>query len=109
MINKKINAVLFDFDGTLADTSKDMVCSLNILLKKLIKPVNINFAKNFISTGAGGLIDYACPQLSKDERSLYIQEYLNIYKKSFIDTHLFDGISKIIDLLVFKNYRSGAL
>ena len=34
MINKKINAVLFDFDGTLADTSKDMVCSLNILLKK---------------------------------------------------------------------------
>ena len=109
MINKKINAVLFDFDGTLADTSKDMVCSLNILLKKkLIKPVNINFAKNFISTGAGGLIDYACPQLSKDERSLYIQEYLNIYKKNlFIDTHLFDGISKIIDLLVFKNYKWG--
>ena len=47
---KKINAVLFDFDGTLADTSYDMVYSLNILLKnKLIKPVDINFAKRILS------------------------------------------------------------
>ena len=48
------------------------------------------------------------PQLSKDERSLYIQEYLRIYKNNvFINTHLFDGISDIIDLLVFKNYKWG--
>tara|TARA_B100001769_G_C21905033_1_gene488543 strand:+ start:29 stop:688 length:660 start_codon:yes stop_codon:yes gene_type:complete len=109
MIKKKINAMLFDFDGTLADTSLDMVNCLNILLKKKsIKPVNLNFAKNFISTGAGGLIDCTCPKLSKDERSLYIKEYLSIYKENlFINTHLFDGISQIIDLLVFKNYKWG--
>ena len=35
MINKKFEAILFDFDGTLADTSFDMVNCLNILLKKL--------------------------------------------------------------------------
>ena len=34
MIKNKIDAMLFDFDGTLADTSQDMVNCLNILLKK---------------------------------------------------------------------------
>ena len=34
MINRRIDAILFDFDGTLADTSFDMVNCLNILLKK---------------------------------------------------------------------------
>ena len=33
MINRKIEAILFDFDGTIADTSEDMVGCLNILLK----------------------------------------------------------------------------
>ena len=34
MINRKIEAILFDFDGTIGDTSEDMVGCLNILLKK---------------------------------------------------------------------------
>ena len=62
MINRKIEAMLFDFDGTLADTSEDMVNCLNILLKNHGKnDVGLSEAKNFISKGAGGLIDFSCP------------------------------------------------
>ncbi len=109
MINKKIEAVLFDFDGTLADTSEDMVNCLNILLQNHAKKnVGLSEAKNFISKGAGGLIDFACPKLSEIERKTYINEYLEIYKNNmFIKTHLFDGILDIIENLSTKNYKWG--
>ncbi len=110
LINKKkIQAVLFDFDGTLADTSYDMINCLNKLLKNYNrKNIDINLAKNFISKGAGGLIDYSCPDLSVSDRKMYIDEFLNIYKDNmFINTHLFEGINEIIDIIVKKNYKWG--
>ena len=109
MINRKIEAMLFDFDGTLADTSEDMVNCLNILLKNHgKKDVRLSEAKNFISKGAGGLIDFSCPNLSKSERKIYIKEYLEIYKNNlFIKTHLFDGIIDIIENLTLKNIKWG--
>ena len=109
MPNRKIEAMLFDFDGTIADTSYDMVNCLNILLRNHKKDtVHLNTAKNFISTGAGGLIDFACPDLSENNRKLYISEYLDIYKDNiFVKTHLFDGVIELIDMLVLKNYKWG--
>ena len=109
MINRKIDAMLFDFDGTIADTSYDMVNCLNILLHNhKIDTVHLNTAKNFISTGAGGLIDFACPNLTEITRKLYISEYLDIYKDNiFIKTHLFDGVIELIDTLVLNNYKWG--
>ena len=109
MPNRKIEAMLFDFDGTIADTSYDMVNCLNILLRNHKKDtVHLNTAKNFISTGAGGLIDFACPDLSENNRKLYISEYLDIYKDNiFVKTHLFDGVIELIDILVLKNYKWG--
>ena len=109
MINRKIDAILFDFDGTLADTSFDMVNCLNILLKKHNKQeADFNSAKKHISKGAGGLIDFSCPHLSKDLRDDFICEYLQIYKDNmFIKTCLFDGIEEIIDTLVQRNYKWG--
>ncbi len=104
MINRKIDAMLFDFDGTLADTSYDMIYSLNILLEKhKIKNVELSDAKNYISRGANGLISFSCPNISDDEKQILIQEYLDIYEKNlFIKTHLFKGVSEIIDSLVKK-------
>ena len=50
MINRKIEAMLFDFDGTLADTSQDMIRCLNILLdNNNLKKVEVSHAKKYIS------------------------------------------------------------
>ena len=109
MINRNIAAILFDFDGTIADTSFDMINCLNILLENhKKKKVDLNFAKNYISKGAAGLIDFSCPKVSSLERSKLISDYLEIYKKNlFIKTHLFNGISEVIDTLVNKNIKWG--
>ena len=54
MINRKIEAILFDFDGTIADTSEDMVGCLNILLKNHSKEdVDIRKAKKFYIKRSG--------------------------------------------------------
>ena len=109
MINRRIDAMLFDFDGTIADTSQDMISCLNILLNNHnLKEVELSHAKNYISKGAAGLIDFSCPGIKKDKRNEFINEYLEIYKKNmFVNTALFNGISEIIDLLVKKKYKWG--
>ena len=109
MTNRKIDAILFDFDGTLADTSFDMVNCLNILLENHKKgKVELDIAKNYISKGAAGLIDFSCPKIDSVDRSKLITEYLEIYKENmFIKTHLFKGIPEVIDTLVSMNYKWG--
>ena len=109
MINRKIEAILFDFDGTIADTSEDMVECLNILLKNHSKEdVDIRKAKNFISKGAAGLINFAFPKISDEEKKLYISEYLEIYKNNlYIKTKLFSGIEELILSIIKKQYKWG--
>ena len=109
MINRKIEAILFDFDGTIADTSEDMVGCLNILLKNHSKEdVDIRKAKNFISKGAAGLINFAFPKISDEEKKLYISEYLEIYKNNlYIKTKLFSGIEELILNIIKKQYKWG--
>ena len=109
MINRKIEAILFDFDGTIADTSEDMVGCLNILLKNHSKEdVDIRKAKNFISKGATGLINFAFPKISDEEKKLYISEYLEIYKNNlYIKTKLFSGIEELILNIIKKQYKWG--
>ena len=109
MINRKIEAILFDFDGTIADTSEDMVGCLNILLKNHSKEdVDIRKAKNFISKGAAGLINFAFPKISDEEKKLYISEYLEIYKNNlYIKTKLFSGIEELILSIIKKQYKWG--
>ena len=111
MINRKIEAILFDFDGTIADTSEDMVGCLNILLKNHSKEdVDIRKAKNFISKGAAGLINFAFPKIPDEEKKLYISEYLEIYKNNlFIKTKLFSGIEELILNIIKKQYKWGIL
>jgi len=109
MINRKIDAFLFDFDGTFADTSSDMINCLNILLENhSLEKVSLDAAKNIISKGSGGLIDFACPSLDKKSRNEFIKEYLDIYKINiFHNTHIYDGIEDITNFIVSNNYKWG--
>ena len=50
---QEIKSVLFDLDGTLADTSRDMCDSLNrVLSNRGLKPVDCVSLKTYISRGA---------------------------------------------------------
>ena len=97
-----INCVLFDLDGTLADTSEDMCNALNsVLSRNKFKTVDCLELKTHISRGAIGVIEYAShvngrPIDSSLLRAEFLQEYSD---KCFIHTKMIDDMSKLIDHL----------
>jgi len=108
----KIKAVLFDLDGTLADTSPDMCASLNrVLITHKLKPVDCVNLKKHISRGALGVIEYASMVNGRDiDSSLLRSEFLEDYKAhSFIETKLNKNINELLDYLLEKNILIGVV
>ena len=97
-----INCVLFDLDGTLADTSKDMCNALNIILSRnRFKSVDCLELKTHISRGAVGVIEYASQVNGRSiDSSLLRAEFLQEYSdKCFVHTKMIDDMEKLIDHL----------
>jgi len=95
-----INCVLFDLDGTLADTSKDMCNALNIILSRnRFKSVDCLELKTHISRGAVGVIEYASQVNGRSiDSSLLRAEFLQEYSdKCFVHTKMIDDMKKLID------------
>ncbi len=97
-----IEAVLFDFDGTLADTAPDLGGALNLLLQRYNKPpVPLSRSRPFVSMGARGMLEIGLglkPQHA--EFDALKAEYLSIYEDNlFRATRLFDGMDRLLDTL----------
>lgn len=107
-----IKAVLFDLDGTLADTALDLGGALNNLLRQHglpeksmdeIRPVASHGASGLILLGAG--IDKQHP-----EHQQWRQAYLAEYEKCFHqDTVLFDGVCELLQALKNKGIVWGII
>lgn len=105
-------AVLFDLDGTLADTALDLGGALNTLLRRRglpeksmaeIRPVASHGAAGLIFMGAG--IGKTHP-----EYGAWRQEYLAEYERCFDkETVLFNGINELIEELSGHNIRWGII
>jgi phosphoglycolate phosphatase len=108
--NNKIKAVLFDLDGTLADTSPDMCASLNrVLAAHKLKTVDCINLKKHISRGALGVIEYASSVNGRDiDSSLLRSEFLEDYKThSFVKTKLNKNMDKLLEYLLERNILVG--
>lgn len=92
-------AVLFDLDGTLADTALDLGGALNTLLRRHGLPEkNMAEIRPVASHGAGGLV-FLGAGIGKEhpDYTRWRQEYLLEYERCFdCDTVLFDGINDLI-------------
>ena len=86
---KKPNAILFDLDGTLLDTAKDLGNSLNQILSSLGRPtVDHHTYRNIASDGAKGMLElgfgedlknYDFDKLRQQFLDYYENNYTNIY------------------------------
>jgi phosphoglycolate phosphatase len=94
-----IKAVLFDLDGTLADTARDLGAALNRLLAEeglppqpyaTVRPIASHGARGLVSLGFG--IDKTHPRFEE-----YRLRFLDLYEHSFADeTVLFDDINALL-------------
>lgn len=109
-MKNKINCILFDLDGTFADTSKDMCAALNnILTERNLANVNCDELKLHISRGAVGIINYASEVNgrsidSSSMRSDFLQEYSD---NTFIHTKMVNGIKELVNHIERSNIKWG--
>lgn len=94
-----VRAVLFDLDGTFADTAPDLARALNeVRAERGLAPLPPEAARPHTSSGARGLlkVGFGVTPESPDYAELR-ERFLDFYEKDLcIDTRIFDGIPEVI-------------
>lgn len=97
-----LRAVLFDLDGTLADTAPDMARTVNAMrAARSLPPVPLEAVRPFVSQGARGMIGAAFGvKPDHGEFAAMREEFLAIYAENLcVDTRLFPEMDELLDLL----------
>ena len=98
-INKKYAAVLFDLDGTIADTAPDLSFALNeMLMTRGREPIALDRVRSVASSGAGGLLSKGFETNKNSQEFIQLRlEFLKIYEKNLLrSSTLFSGIEYLL-------------
>lgn len=97
--------VVFDLDGTLADTAGDLVATLNIVLgEEKLAPLPLAQARDMIGAGAKALLARGFAAAGRPLDAAYhdrlFHRFLEIYEAHLADTSvLFPGVRESLDRL----------
>jgi phosphoglycolate phosphatase len=94
-----IRAVLFDLDGTLADTAPDLAGALNALLvERGLPPVPVAEARPVTSSGARGMLKVGLGiEPGHAEYESLKARFLDLYaERVCVETRLFAGIAELL-------------
>lgn len=101
-LSSQIQCVLFDFDGTLADTAPDLVAPIQLMRQERgLSPMAFSDLRPFASMGARGLIGKGLG-VSKESREFPAlrDEFLARYEDNIcVQTTLFPGIAEVLKTL----------
>ena len=102
MPENRAEAVLFDLDGTFADTAPDLGAALNRLRADLdLSPLPLTTLRPFVSQGVRGMLRAGLDMLPDhpDYRPFYDRFLVHYQSAICVDTCLFDGIDTLVDCL----------
>lgn len=103
-------AVLFDLDGTLADTARDLGGALNRLLaEEGMAAIPMELLRPHVSGGARALLRAGFGILPNNPRFADLrQRFLDHYEAALcVDTELFDGMAELLARLEARSIRWG--
>jgi phosphoglycolate phosphatase len=95
--------LVFDLDGTLAETAGDLVATLNVILSREgLPPVALEDARKMVGAGARALVQrgfHAAGKTIEGPRlDKLFEEFLVYYEEHIADeSHLFDGVVQALD------------
>jgi phosphoglycolate phosphatase len=102
LANRPMEAVLFDLDGTFADTAPDMGAALNRLLARHGRPsLPLQAIRPHVSSGSRGMLQIGFGVAPGDDGYEVLRtDYLAIYAEAICcDTRPFDGIPDLVEAL----------
>ena len=107
-----IEGVLFDLDGTLADTAPDMARTVNEMrVRRGLEPVAGELVRPHVSKGARGML-LAAFQVTNEhpQYAAMRDEFLDIYAGNLcVDTCLFPGMDQVLDRLEARSIPWGVV
>ncbi|QRN41037.1 MAG: HAD-IA family hydrolase [Neisseriaceae bacterium] len=105
-----LQAVLFDLDGTLADTALDLGCALNqLLIHRGLSPLPMDLVRPIASHGTRGLLKLGMNIDESDSEFLQLREaFLAQYETTFTNkTILFPEINPLIKEIIAMELKWG--
>jgi phosphoglycolate phosphatase len=106
----KTQAVLFDLDGTFADTAPDLGYALNVQLRSRGREaLPIERIRRVASSGARGLLGLGFDLQPDDPNyAAMAEEFLGLYESNLCrDTRLFPGIADLLRAIEERDMRWG--
>ncbi|MCL1142475.1 HAD family hydrolase [Shewanella gaetbuli] len=106
---ENIHGVLFDLDGTLADTAPDLVCALNLSLAESGHPqCHLHEVKHAATHGSLALVQTALPNEPLEIQQAIQQQLLQHYHRINGDnSELFEHLAELLDYLDEKHIPYG--
>jgi phosphoglycolate phosphatase len=104
-------AVIFDLDGTLADSLEDIASAMNRTLEAHGFPVHpVSAYRTFVGEGVRKLVERSLPPGTQQVREAFIADYQADYAEHLLDaTRLFPGIPEVLDGLQRAGVPVGVL
>jgi len=105
MPSRSAPIVVFDLDGTLADTAHDLVLTLNVILAQEGLPaLPLAEARNLIGAGARALIDRGFEAVGRELAPAHLErlyrDFLAVYADNLcVETRLYPGVTGALDRL----------
>lgn len=103
--------IVFDLDGTLAETAPDIMATLNVILQQQgLAALPLDKARVLVGAGAKALIErgfkVSGAALGPDRLEALFQEFLEIYAGRVVDeSHLFEGVVTALDRLCARGMK----
>jgi phosphoglycolate phosphatase len=104
--------IVFDLDGTLIDSAKDLAISMNATRTHLgMAPLDPNLIYSFVGNGAAVLVKRALgPDASEELNRQALEFFLQYYRAHALEhTHLYPGVREMLTSLAEKGHTQAIL
>ncbi len=103
--------LVFDLDGTLAETAGDLIATLNVILaRESLPPISLAEGRNMVGAGARALIQAGFAKASQSVNGERLEklfgDFIDYYEAHIADhSHLFEGVSASLDRFAAAGWR----
>ena len=107
MFNAVAPLVLFDLDGTLLDSARDLHVAMNRLLAEKSEPlIDFELFRPVVSKGARAMLKQSFSHADENAREILLPEFLAVYEKGLAEhSQVFEGVHEMLEHIEAQGSR----